>query len=257
MPLWHTHPVHTGKKLRTGWHPNQVHIVKKLTTEWVCHLVVILFWNDNRMAWSSGYQLFHNVNRMGCHSILISKSKRGPNPVLIPKSENSSVRRRQRPKPQISYSNQQYHLLIANKLQKLLTYCLFEGLIEEFEEWKQTNVEFVNGCWNDNRMTYSSNCQFFCNVNGWGAIRFSFFCQCEPDRSEGMEVNLVFALLKSIIVISYFVWGCRKRVLGCRKNSSIFRSILIRIRHLLFAPPHFFPRSQIFWNDHFALVIYI
>jgi len=41
---------------------------------------------------------------------------------------------------------------------------LFEGLIEEFEEWKQTNVEFVNGCWNDNRMAYSSNCQFFCNV---------------------------------------------------------------------------------------------
>ena len=37
------------------------------------------------------------------------------------------------PKPQINYSNQQYHLLIANKHQKLLTYCLFEGLIKDLE----------------------------------------------------------------------------------------------------------------------------
>ena len=49
------------------------------------------------------------------------------------KSKNSSFRHRQRPKPQINYSNQQYHLLIANKHKKLLTYCLFEGLIKDFE----------------------------------------------------------------------------------------------------------------------------
>ena len=55
---------------------------------------------------------------------------------LYPKSENSSVRHRLRPKPQINYSNQQYHLLIANKHKKILTYCLFEGLIEDLEEWK-------------------------------------------------------------------------------------------------------------------------
>jgi len=61
-----------------------------------------------------------------------------------PKSENSFVRRRQHPKFQINYSNEQYHLLIANKHQKLLTYCLFEGLIEDLEEWKQTDAESVN-----------------------------------------------------------------------------------------------------------------
>jgi len=55
------------------------------------------------------------------------------------KSKNSSVCHQQRPKPQINYSNQQYHLLIANKHQKLLTYCLFEGLIKDLEDWKQTD----------------------------------------------------------------------------------------------------------------------
>jgi len=29
---------------------------------------------------------------------------------------------------------------------------LFEGLIENLEEWKQIDAEFVNECWNDNRM---------------------------------------------------------------------------------------------------------
>jgi len=38
------------------------------------------------------------------------------------------------PKHQINYSNQQYYLLIANKHQKLVTYNLFEGLIEDLEE---------------------------------------------------------------------------------------------------------------------------
>jgi len=63
-----------------------------------------------------------------------------------PKSENSSIRRRQRPKLQINYSNQHYHLVIANKHQKLLTYCLFEGLIKDLEEWKRTDTESVNRC---------------------------------------------------------------------------------------------------------------
>jgi len=130
LPLWHTHPVHTGKKMRTGSHP---------------------------------------------HPVLIFKSKRESDPILIPKSGNSSVRYRQRPKLQVNYSNQQYHLLIANKHQKLLTYFLFEGLIEDLEEWKQTDAEFVNGCWNDNRMTYSSGCKFFCNVNRTGMPSGSHF----------------------------------------------------------------------------------
>jgi len=29
---------------------------------------------------------------------------------------------------------------------------LFEGLIKDLKEWKQMDVEFVNECWNDNRM---------------------------------------------------------------------------------------------------------
>jgi len=29
---------------------------------------------------------------------------------------------------------------------------LFEELIENLKEWKQRNVKFVNGYWNDNRM---------------------------------------------------------------------------------------------------------
>jgi len=37
------------------------------------------------------------------------------------------------PKPQINYFNKQYHLLVSNKHQKLLTYCLFEGLIKDLE----------------------------------------------------------------------------------------------------------------------------
>jgi len=41
---------------------------------------------------------------------------------------------RQSPKHQINYSNQQYHLLIANKHKKLFTYNLFEGLIEDLRE---------------------------------------------------------------------------------------------------------------------------
>jgi len=57
------------------------------------------------------------------------------------KSKNSSVRRQQRPKPQINYSNQQYHLLIANKHQKLLTYYLFERLIKDLEEWKRMKLK--------------------------------------------------------------------------------------------------------------------
>jgi len=29
---------------------------------------------------------------------------------------------------------------------------LFEGLIEDLEKWKQMDVAFENGCWNDNWM---------------------------------------------------------------------------------------------------------
>jgi len=36
----------------------------EMTTEWGCHPVVILFWNDNRMTYSSGCHFFWNVNRM-------------------------------------------------------------------------------------------------------------------------------------------------------------------------------------------------
>ena len=57
--------------------------------------------------------------------------------------ENSSVHY-QRSKSQINYSNKQYYLLIANKYQKLLNYCLFEELIEDLEEWKQAYAESVN-----------------------------------------------------------------------------------------------------------------
>ena len=67
------------------------------------------------------------------------------------------------PKPQINYSNQQYHLLIANKHQKLLTYCLFERLIKDLETdkvkmkpgWDVIRFLFY---FEMNRMTYSSGC---------------------------------------------------------------------------------------------------
>jgi len=46
----------------------------------------------------------------------------------------------------------------------------------------------------DNRMIYSSNCQFFCNSElDASVIWFSFFCQCEPDGCViGVIVELKF-----------------------------------------------------------------
>jgi len=73
---------------------------------------------------------------------------------------------------------------------------LFEGLIEDLEEWKRTDAEFVNGCWNDNWMAYPSGCQFFRNANRMGVSSCSHFFASEPDRKEGMEANLIFSLLK-------------------------------------------------------------
>jgi len=57
-----------------------------------------------------------------------------PSGSQIHRSEKTPLRHRQPPKPQINYSNHQYHLLIANKHHKLLTLCFFEGLLEDFEE---------------------------------------------------------------------------------------------------------------------------
>ena len=89
------------------------------------------------MAYSSGCHFdFEMITGWGCHPVLISKSKwepDGTHPVLIHQIGKFFCSSSTTPKPQINYSNQQYHLLIANKHQKLLTYCLFEGLIKDLE----------------------------------------------------------------------------------------------------------------------------
>jgi len=81
-------------------------------------------------------QFFHNVNRMKSHPVHIFKSKQEPDPVLIlqiGKFLHSSLT-----VTLINYFNKQYYLLIANKHkklhQKLLTYRLFERLIEDLRK---------------------------------------------------------------------------------------------------------------------------
>jgi len=106
-------------EMTTGWHTHLVVILKKF----------ILFGNDNRMAYSSGCHFdFEMTTGWGCHPVFIFKSKWEPDrtrPVLIHQIGKLFCSSSTTPKPQINYSNQQYHLLIANKHQKLLTYCLF------------------------------------------------------------------------------------------------------------------------------------
>ena len=104
------------------------------------------------MAYSSSYHFdFEMTTGWGCH------------PVLIYQIEKIFYSSSTTPKPQINYSNQQYHLLIANKHQKLLTYCLFERLIKDLETdkvkmkpgWDVIRFLFY---FEMNRMTYSSGC---------------------------------------------------------------------------------------------------
>ena len=147
------------------------------------------------MAYSSGCHFdFEMTIGWGCHPFLISK-------FLIHQIEKLFCSSSTIPKPQINYSNQQYHLLIANKHQKLLTYCLFEGLIN----WKQMKLK-----WNPDGISSGSYfilkwqpddilirlLNFLKVTSGWNAIRFSFFWHYEPDGC-GFYIG-VFMELKNL-----------------------------------------------------------
>jgi len=73
----------------------------------------------NRITRPSGLQFFEIVNRMGGASGSHFKKKNTNQTISSgsqpSRSKNPQIRRRQPPKSQISYSNHQYHLLIANK----------------------------------------------------------------------------------------------------------------------------------------------
>jgi len=134
----------------------------EMTTGWHTHPVIILIlkWQPDGGAIRFSFPN-QNDNRME------------PIRFSYIKSKNSFVRRRQRPKPQINYSNQQYHLLIANKHQKLLTYYLFKGLIKDLEEWKQTDEVKMKP--------------------EWGVIRFSFY----SEMITGWHTHLVVNFFKN------------------------------------------------------------
>ena len=124
--------------------PHPVHIWKKK-----CKLDEHAIWlsfcfaNDNRMTCSSGLHFFPNVNWMGvpsgCHFQNKMRTGWSSFGCYTARSGKLPVHHRQLPKHQINYSNQQYHLLIANKHKKLLTYDLFEGLIEDLGERNETD----------------------------------------------------------------------------------------------------------------------
>jgi len=104
----------------TGWHAHPVYIslnVNRIRVSFGCH-----FQNKMRIGWSS----------FGCHTVRLEK---------LP------VRHQKSPKHQINYSNQQYHLLIVNKHKKLLTYYLFEDLIEDLEKKKISYESDIETKW--------------------------------------------------------------------------------------------------------------
>ena len=104
----------------SGCHLKKIHFIWKWQPDDILIRLSFWFWNDNRMGLPSGSH-FQIKMRTGTHPVLIHQ---------IGKFFCSSSTT---PKSQINYSNQQYHLLIANKHKKLLTYCLFEGLIKDLE----------------------------------------------------------------------------------------------------------------------------
>jgi len=164
------------------------------------------------MAYSSGCHFdFEMTIGWGCHPFLISK-------FLIHQIEKLFCSSSTIPKPQINYSNQQYHLLIANKHQKLLTYCLFEGLIKDL---KTDEVKMKPG-WDVIRFLF-----YFEMTTGWHTHRVVKFFKsdiqmgCHPVFFFfTLWTGWVCFLYEGIYGIKKSILRCRKRVLGCRKNLS-------------------------------------
>jgi len=101
----------------TGWPAHPVYIITKLWTGWGCHPVLIFIKNiepDEHIRFSDT-----QIGKI---------------------TDSPSIA----PKPQINYSNHQYHLLITNKHHKLITLCFFEGWIQDFDELKDEDTQDDN-----------------------------------------------------------------------------------------------------------------
>jgi len=172
-----------------------------MTIGWHTHLVVILIlkWQPDGAA--------------------IRFSFPNQNPVLIYQIGKFFCSSSTTPKSQINYSNQQYHLLIANKHQKLLTYCLFEWLIKDLET---DEVKMKPG---------------------WDVIRFLFYFEMTTEwrthpvvkffKSDiRMKCHPVFFFLTLwtgwVCFLYWGIYGIKKSVLGCRKYLSL-STLLIHI----------------------------